>query len=188
MGLRGPKETDLGLLAWLEWDYTSTLGGIRFGTERTQEVWPPMPKLPEPTKSESWNRASVEKYRKSLMIAKEIKIQYKRKRALSPKLAVWELLTKARTLKQVRQAYEQAGYWKPRLTILRDHPEGFLAAKRGPRYPRSNRPTSDEKRIRYLARSMAGIHMGLSPATSITLLEALQREAESKRTGRKREG
>jgi hypothetical protein len=54
--------------------------------------------------------------------------------------------------------------------VLSQYAANFLNAKRDPRWPKSDRPTSQGRRIRSLARSMAGISMGISIRTTQDLL------------------
>ena len=54
--------------------------------------------------------------------------------------------------------------------MLTRNAEGFLAAMRDPRWPRTNRPTNEGRQIRFLARSMAGITKGISIRTAQDLL------------------
>lgn len=164
------------MLMLLERDYDNTFEGICYGTMRIRDSMPQMRKAPKMTKFDELNQErmrSHEEYLKKNWYNKSFEIGYRTERAIAPKPDLWEALKKAKTAKEVREAYRQAGYWKSRLFKLRDHPRKFLAAKRSPRYPRSSRPSSDLKRIQYLARAMAGIHLGLSPFTSVRLLEKL---------------
>ena len=49
----------------------------------------------------------------------------------------------------------------------------FLTAK-AYRYPASERPSSEEKRVLHFARAMAGIMTGISPARAIDLIRAMK--------------
>jgi hypothetical protein len=90
---------------------------------------------------------------------------------------LWIGLLNATTAKQVRAICKQSSFWlNPQRggiefyrTLFR-RANDFLAAKQDPRWPKSNRPTSEGRRIRFLARSMAGIMMGIRIRTAQDLL------------------
>ena len=94
---------------------------------------------------------------------------------------LWERLKQAKTIQQVRNACYSSKWWveqaSPRgkgkawMRILTKHPDEFLKAKDDKRYPRSDRPSSDNKRLRYLAYAMAGVSCGMSYRSAIDLLE-----------------
>jgi hypothetical protein len=56
------------------------------------------------------------------------------------------------------------------ITIVTRQGREFLRAKRLPSYPRSNRPHSDDKRIEWFAKVLAGLEAGLAPATAVKRL------------------
>jgi len=87
----------------------------------------------------------------------------------------WERLKRATKPEQVRTICSQSRHWlNPKRSelgqVLDKHTKQFLEAKADPAYPRSKRGSSDEKRIQFLARAMAGISLGLSPVTGVDLL------------------
>ena len=53
---------------------------------------------------------------------------------------------------------------------LERYAEQFIEAKRGPRYPRSRRPSTLLKQLWFLSRTLAGAAYGESPRTSINLV------------------
>ena len=53
---------------------------------------------------------------------------------------------------------------------LERYAEQFIEAKRGPRYPRSSRPSTLPKQLWFLSRTLAGAVYGESPRTSINLV------------------
>lgn len=53
---------------------------------------------------------------------------------------------------------------------LSQYAEQFIAAKKDPRFPRSNRPTNRLKQLWFLSRALAGACCGLSTRTSINLV------------------
>jgi len=91
--------------------------------------------------------------------------------------ALWERLVDATHAEEVRAVCDASPYWlNPQRgailfhAVLSDNADRFLAAKQDPRWPRSSRPTSRGRQIRFLARSMAGICMGISVRTAQDLL------------------
>jgi hypothetical protein len=97
--------------------------------------------------------------------------------------ALWVRLIKATTPEEVRMVCDESEFWlnpKRGATLFHDvlsqYPERFLDAKRDPRWPKTNRPTSQGRRIRFLARSMAGISMGISIRTAQDLLAKKEKE------------
>ena len=97
--------------------------------------------------------------------------------------ALWFRLIQATTPEEVQAVCDESEFWlnpKHGATLFHDvlsqHPEGFLDAKRDSRWPKTNRPTSQGRRIRFLARSMAGISMGISIRTAQDLLAKKENE------------
>lgn len=60
-----------------------------------------------------------------------------------------------------------AGMIFPRLQDIYNHADKFLLAKADRRFPASKRPTSDERRLRFLARAMAGVNLRRSLRTAL---------------------
>ncbi len=86
---------------------------------------------------------------------------------------LWEGLLRAETVRQVRAIYRRSKYWlNPRwrgkvyVRTLYEHADQFLDAKKARRYPDSARPSSDDRRLRFLAAAMAGITVGRRPRTA----------------------
>lgn len=91
--------------------------------------------------------------------------------------ALWQRLLDATRPKQVRAVCGESPNWlnpkqgsKLFYDLLGRNAKPFLAAKLDPRYPKSDRPTNQGRRIRFLARSMAGVTMGISVRTAQDLL------------------
>src|SRR5258708_2230715 len=91
--------------------------------------------------------------------------------------SLWLRLLEATTTEEVRAVCDESEFWlNPKRGAILFHdalfhnPEDFLAAKRDSRWPKTNRPTSQGRRIRFLARSMAGISVGISIRTAQDLL------------------
>jgi hypothetical protein len=55
---------------------------------------------------------------------------------------------------------------------LSKHPEQFIAARREPRFPRSDRPSSEKKRLWFFACALAAAVQGIETRTAINLLAA----------------
>jgi hypothetical protein len=90
---------------------------------------------------------------------------------------LWRQLLNAATSKEVRVVCDESPYWlnpKRGATMFHDllsrNAKGFLGAMQDRRWPKSDRPTNQGRRIRFLARSMAGITMGISIRTAQDLL------------------
>ena len=107
---------------------------------------------------------------------------------------LWESLKRARSAAQVRRICRRSKYWlkfewsgewngrawnfqtpSPYPRALYDHAEKFCQAKLGKRYPsggKQDRRSSDDKRVEYLARVMAGLSLypPIAPATAVNLL------------------
>ena len=60
--------------------------------------------------------------------------------------------------------------------VLSQYADRFLAAKQDRRFPKSDRPTNKGRQIRFLARSMAGITVGISIRTAQDLLAKTEKE------------
>jgi hypothetical protein len=100
-----------------------------------------------------------------------------------PETDLWIQLLEANTAEQVRAVCDKSEFWlNPKrgamqfYRTLSDKAEAFLAAKKDPRWPRSNRPTNQGKQIRFLARALAGIMMGISIRTAQDLLARTDKE------------
>ena len=102
-------------------------------------------------------------------------------RPIMPKPAIWEQLKRARTVSQIKSAARGIGKLQSAFVsstpwgqnpagAFRHCAEGILAAKRLPNYPKTNRPRSDDKRVEFLAKTMAGLTLGLAPITALKRL------------------
>jgi hypothetical protein len=90
---------------------------------------------------------------------------------------LWKRLMEVETPREVKAVCDQSEFWlNPKKGagvfhhVLSKQAVGFLAAKKDPRYPRSDRPTNIGKRNRFLARALAGLTMGISSRTAQDLL------------------
>jgi hypothetical protein len=102
-------------------------------------------------------------------------------RPVLPKPAIWEQLKRARTVPQIKGAARGIGKLQSAFVsstpwgqnpagAFRHYAEGILAAKRLPNYPKTNRPRSDDKRIEFMAKTMAGLTLGLAAITALKRL------------------
>jgi hypothetical protein len=90
---------------------------------------------------------------------------------------LWLRLLNATTSKEIKAVCDESPYWlNPKRgaamfhDLLSGNAKGFLSATQDRRWPKSDRPTNQGRRIRFLARSMAGITMGISVRTAQDLL------------------
>ena len=97
--------------------------------------------------------------------------------------ALWQRLLSATTPEQVKAVCDESPYWlnpqrgaKLFYTQLVRNAESFLAAMRDRRWPRTDRPTNQGRQIRFLARSMAGVAMGISIRTAQDLLAKTEKQ------------
>jgi hypothetical protein len=102
-----------------------------------------------------------------------------------PKPEVWEQLKKARSVPQIEEAARGIGELESEFAssttwaqnpagALSHFAEGILEAKKLPHYPKKNRPRSDDKRVVFLAKVMAGLTLGLRPITAVKKLSHWQ--------------
>lgn len=100
----------------------------------------------------------------------------RRRNSIPAELHIWEALKRAKNAAEVRRAFSRSKHWLtdewkqtfpnggfvsfPSLTAtLYDHADKFCKAKLDSRYPRGHTPRSDDKRIEYLARVLAGLSL-----------------------------
>jgi len=105
-------------------------------------------------------------------------------RPIMPAPEVWELLKRARTEDEIRKASREmrrwmtteygpgVGRWLPGspqvefADALELYSKQLLLGKRLPSYAKTNRPKSDDKRVVFLSRVLAGARFGLAPITA----------------------
>jgi hypothetical protein len=109
-------------------------------------------------------------------------IEQRRRHRIPDERHLWEQLKNARSARQVRVIYKKSEIWfrrhsRPWLQGIYDHADEFIRAKSNSRYPKSNRPSSDGKRIEYFARVMAGITLRIPPATAIDKLRKMKHDS-----------
>jgi len=97
--------------------------------------------------------------------------------AVSPQPQLWQELKKPRSAKNVQQTVNTVCEWlaaavpgvrrMPEFhSALCDHPAELFKTRRLWNYPRTDRPKSDDKRIEFFAEALAGLTLGISPATA----------------------
>lgn len=91
-----------------------------------------------------------------------------------PKPQLWKGLNEARSVHDLREVTRRLRRISPEFaSFLSSHAEGILRAKHLPNYPKSNRPRSDDKRIQFFAKVLAGLELGIAPATALKRLARL---------------
>ena len=97
--------------------------------------------------------------------------------ALSPQPHLWRQLKNPRSVKEVQQIgnaiYELLVAAVPGVSTMQefrsalcDHPAELFRARKLWNYPRTARPTSDDKRLEFFAETLAGLTLGVAPATA----------------------
>lgn len=119
------------------------------------------------------------------MVEKKATGKWKIVRPIFPNPEAWEQLKKASTVPELRRAagrirrwarampgvdWKEAGIGQPLeffhfSRVIRRHAIELLRAKQMRNYPRE-RPTNDDKRIVFFAKVMAGLSLGIAPATA----------------------
>lgn len=189
MGLRGPKPVEVQRLQAEATNWASVLYLLRDGVPGLiQHVkWRPF----QPPGSAAWGRRgelveapilipvsrASQKLPERMTVGKDWVIH----RPVMPKPAIWEQLSRARTVAQIKAAARGIGKlqscfasstpWSQNPAgALRHYAEDILAARRLPNYPKTQRPRSDDKRVEFLAKIMAGLTLGLAPLTALKRL------------------
>ena len=89
----------------------------------------------------------------------------------SARPGIWKRLTTARSVAEIREIARRLRPLYPLLaSTLDSHAEDFLRAKQLPNYPQSNRPRTADKRTQFFAKTLAGLSLGIAPATAIKRL------------------
>jgi hypothetical protein len=103
---------------------------------------------------------------------------------------VWNQLKTARSVGAVRSVASEMRVWVDRCRppisgaaifpqVVASHSKELLEARELPSYPRSNRPSSDDKRVEFFAKVLAGLELGIAPATAIKGLHGERFPTES---------
>ncbi|HMK29502.1 MAG TPA: hypothetical protein VK473_07450 [Terriglobales bacterium] len=103
-------------------------------------------------------------------------------RPIAPKPEIWDQLTEAHTVEQIQKAARAIGQFRQHFASTMEewaqHPDkaishyvkGIITAKQLPHYPRTKRGRSDDKRLVFLAKVMAGLTLDLAPITAVKRL------------------
>jgi hypothetical protein len=94
---------------------------------------------------------------------------------------LWNELGEAQSPRAIHNAAQKMRRWvaryRPRITgaaefprVVSAHAVELLEARKLPGYPRSDRPRSDDKRIEFFAKVLAGLELGIAAATAIKRL------------------
>jgi len=105
-------------------------------------------------------------------------------RPVMPAPEIWKLLKQARSVEDIRKASRGiqkwmtkqfgpgVGRWLPGsppvefTNALNLYAEKLLSGKRLPSYAKTDRPSSDDKRVEFLSKVLAGARFGLAPITA----------------------
>jgi hypothetical protein len=94
---------------------------------------------------------------------------------------VWKQFKEGRSARAIREAASEMRAWVDKSQapiygaanfpdVVAAHPEELLEARKLPSYPQSDRPSSDDKRVEFFAKVLAGLEFGIAPATAIKRL------------------
>jgi len=84
-----------------------------------------------------------------------------------PRPELWQRLNKTRSVAEVRKIAGRIRRVYPLLaSLLYSQAADFLAAKKLHNCPKSNRPRSDDKRAQFFSKVLAGLRVGIAPATA----------------------
>lgn len=187
MGRRGPHPVSIHLLRLWEWQWFWVFRGLRYGAPSRLVVRMDYLQYPDKPRISGYRELDEERQKAWRVTTEKASRAYYRKdplkdvptRPLPSEKTLWDSLMRARTIPQVRATCAKSRSWlnpewqgKVFVQKLHQHADQFLLAKRDLRYPRSNRPSSDDRRILFFARAMAGITLGRSPNTAIRMLGA----------------
>jgi len=97
--------------------------------------------------------------------------------AVSPQPHLWKELKTPRSVKGVRRTGNDIYGWLAAVVpgvrnmpefrrTLCDHPAELFRARKLWNYPSTDRPTSDDKRLEFFAETLAGLMLGVAPATA----------------------
>jgi hypothetical protein len=184
----GPKPAiERNLLIWERewyWVFDGLVRGIP-ATDGIEQDWEPIrpPKLsgiPELDEERlaTWNA-------KHFTSEAWVPRRYRRQtRGRPAERDIWIKLLRAKTSAQVRAAYRASRFWlnpskntRGWVEELDKHPQDFLKAKTY-RYPKSKRPSSEEKRVLHFARAMSGTMTEIGPVRAIDVIRTLKHDNE----------
>jgi hypothetical protein len=176
----GPKGTNLEMLYFWEHEWHAVFNGLAHGlSERGiwRSNWEPAapPKRTGDIKLYQERVRAWEARRKTSDGWK-----YERYRLSRPGIQsepqVWQQIKSAATPAAITDASDRSEFWlhakrigRPYVVKLRENADEFLKSKHY-RYPHSDRPSSEAKRVLHFARAMAGIMEGVGPIRAIDII------------------
>lgn len=176
----GPKGTILEMLYLWEHEWHAVFDGLAHGlSERGiwRSNWEPVPP-PKPTGNVKLYEERVrtwEAKRRSSAGWKHERHRLSRP-GIPPEPHVWQQIKEANSPRGIVKACDHSAFWlnanrigRPYVVKLRENPDEFLKSKYY-RYPSSERPSSEAKRILHFARAMAGITEGIGPIRAIDVI------------------
>jgi hypothetical protein len=189
----GPDGVHVGNLIVWEHEWYWVFGGLAFGIparSRVQTAWEPVqgPKLlawrPEskrPRGYELLDQERLQEWNSSPEAKKWRAVEYRDLMpGVPPEPEVWLQIKEAKWSADIRAAFDRSPIWlnpkkHGRLYVneLKNHAAEFLKAKEY-RYPISDRPSSEMKRVIHFSRAMAGIMEGIEAATAIDHFRLLE--------------
>jgi hypothetical protein len=189
----GPGGVSVADLLFWEHEWYWVFHGLAFGVPartRTQRVWEPElgPKLlawkPEskrPRGFEELDKERLAEWNARPESEKWREVEYNDQMpGIRAEPQVWRQIKSARSTSQIRAAFDRSPIWLNAKTHgrvyvdqLREHAREFLKAKYY-RYPGSDRPSSENKRVLHFARAMAGIMEGIGSIRAIDLIRLRQ--------------
>ena len=170
MGSRGPKPVEFGELRMWEYVWSREFMFLRDGYGSALVV-------------DTWIEGST------------IRAKKRKRKAVYPRRDLWEALVKLRSLKGIAGVCNRWRRWLANVPrqenfliqpsedfsapeYLKQHAKQFLEAKRAKRFPR-RRTSADDARLTFLAGAMAGIAVGVSPATAVDRLGRIKHDPNS---------
>jgi hypothetical protein len=182
---RGRRPAPLETLLVFELEWYKIFDGLRNGIDQQYATYS-VPRI-EPPKLlrfpyEGLNEERVKEWIRKQQEPTDL-IEQRRRHRIPDERHLWERLKKARSARQIRAIYEKSEIWfrrsgRPWLRDIYNHADEFIGAKGDSRYPKSNRPSSDGKRVEYFARVMAGITLRIPPATAIDKLRKVKHDSK----------
>jgi hypothetical protein len=176
----GKKGVEIESLLFWEHEWYAIFHGLAFGLPERgiwQSHWEPIPP-PAPTGDIGLYSERVREWEEKRKTSAGSK--YERYRVSRPgiqsEIEVWNQIKDAGSSAALISACDNSAFWlnpkngnKPYVVKLRENANEFLKSKCY-RYPNSDRPSSETKRVLHFARAMAGIMEGIGPIRALDLI------------------
>ena len=179
MGLRGPKPVDRESLEFRALQFSNLLFTLRDG--QGARIGAAGPHGSIDVSPVNWNSKQTQEFIERMRAVTGI--PYGVVARIPPNPRAWGQLKRAQTERQVRRAADSIKRWAQTVDrsdwrsdfprVINDSAKEVLRAKKSWNYPRDetgNRPKSDDKRIIFFGKVLAGLAFGLSPAYSTKVL------------------